>query len=123
MVTPHSVLIVDDEPLIRWSLRAHLEQAGYVVVDAETGRQALDRAGDEIGLALVDLRLPDTDGLRLILEIKRKLPGCRIILMTAYGSPEVAQEARESGVYDVLDKPFDLKHLTATVAAALDSPA
>ena len=119
----HSVLIVDDEPLIRWSLRAHLEQAGYAVIDAETGRQALDRVGEQIALALVDLRLPDTDGLQLILEIKRKLPNCRIILMTAYGSPEVAQEARESGAYEVLDKPFDLKHLTATVAAALDSPA
>jgi len=123
VLASHWVLIVDDEPLIRWSLRAHLEQAGYAVVDAETGRQALDRVGEQIGLALVDLRLPDTDGLQLILEIKRMLPDCRIILMTAYGSPEVAKEARKSGAYEVLDKPFDLKHLTATVAAALDSPA
>jgi len=120
LISP-SVLIVDDEPLIRWSLKAHLERAGFVVVDAETGEEALARFGEAIGLALVDLRLPDTDGLRLLCELKRRKPDVRIILMTAYGTPEVTREALDSGAYGVLAKPFDLGTLTATVEAALCS--
>jgi two-component system response regulator AtoC len=118
-LTAPSVLIVDDEPLIRWSVRTHLEQAGFEVVDAETGQQALDRFGETIGLALVDLRLPDTDGLRLLGEMKRRKPKCRIIIMTAYGTPEMTREAMSSGAYRVLDKPFDLDALTETIEAAL----
>lgn len=120
MASP-AVLIVDDEPLIRWSLRAHLQHAGFRVVDAETGRQALDRFDQEVGLALVDLRLPDTDGLTLIGELKRRRPTCRVILMTAFGTPDVAREALETGVLEVIDKPFDLDRLTATVGAALET--
>jgi DNA-binding NtrC family response regulator len=118
-LTAPSVLVVDDEPLIRWSVRTHLEQAGFKVVDAETGRQALDRFGETIGLALVDLRLPDTDGLQLLGEMKRRKPTCRIILMTAYGTPETTREAMKSGAYRVLDKPFDLDALTETIETAL----
>lgn len=120
-MTPPSVLVVDDEPLIRWSVRTHLEKAGFAVVDAGTGRQALDRLGKQIGLALIDLRLPDTDGLKLLGEMKRRLPDCRVILMTAYGTPEVMRKALDSGAYEVLDKPFDLAALTATISAALRS--
>jgi DNA-binding NtrC family response regulator len=113
------VLIVDDEPLIRWSLRAHLEQAGFAVLDAETGSQALDKFGERIALALVDLRLPDTDGLQLISEFKRRQPECSVILMTAYGTPEVAREALDSGACQVMYKPFDLEKLTTTIEALL----
>jgi DNA-binding NtrC family response regulator len=116
-----SVLVVDDEPLIRWSVRTHLEQAGFAVVDAATGEQALDRFGNTIGLALVDLRLPDTNGLQLLGEMKRRQPGCHVILMTAYGTPEVTREAIDSGAFQVLDKPFNLETLTATIEAALCS--
>lgn len=118
-MTSPSVLIVDDEPLIRWSLRTHLEKAGFEVVDAESGQQALDRFGETIGLALVDLRLPDTNGLQLLGEMKRRKPKCRIILMTAYGTPEVTREALDSGAYQVLDKPFNLESLTETIETAL----
>jgi DNA-binding NtrC family response regulator len=122
-LTSSSVLIVDDEPLIRWSLKTHLEQAGFDVVDAESGRQALDRFGDAIGLALVDLRLPDTNGLQLLGELKRRKPKCRIILMTAYGTPEVTREALDSGAYQVLDKPFNLERLTGRSVAGSPSKA
>jgi len=116
---PAVVLVVDDEPLIRWSVKTHLEQAGFEVVDADSGRQALDRLGSKVSLALIDLRLPDTDGLQLLAEIKRRNPTCAVILMTAFGSPEVAREALDCGAYRVLDKPFDLEKLTATISAAM----
>ena len=83
----HSVMIVDDEPLIRWSVRTRLEKTGFTVIEAESGRQALDRLSDDVGLALVDLRLPDTDGLTLIGRLKSRLPGCRVILVTASALP------------------------------------
>jgi DNA-binding NtrC family response regulator len=118
---PASVLIVDDEPLIRWSVRTHLERAGYDVVDAASGSQALARFGKAVALALVDFRLPDTDGLELLGELKRRRPLCPVILMTANGTPELAREALDSGAFRVVDKPFDLERLTAVIRAALGS--
>jgi len=116
-----SVLIVDDEPLIRWSVKTHLERAGYDVVDAENGGEALARFGSAVGLALVDFRLPDTDGLELLGELKRRRPMCPVILMTANGTPELARVALESGAFGVVDKPFDLERLTAIIRTALSS--
>jgi DNA-binding NtrC family response regulator len=112
-------MIVDDEALIRWSVRTHLEEMGFAVIEAESGRQALDRLNDDVSLALVDLRLPDTDGLTLIGRLKSRYPGCRVILMTASASPEVNREAREVGAVRVVDKPFDLQALTATIRTTL----
>jgi DNA-binding NtrC family response regulator len=116
-----SVLIVDDEPLIRWSVRTHLERAGFDVVDVETGQEALECFGEKTRLALVDFRLPDTDGLHLLGEMKRRRPRCPVILVTAYGTPELTREALDSGAYRVVDKPFDLESLTAIIEAALGS--
>ena len=118
----HSVMIVDDEPLIRWSVRTRLEKTGFTVIEAESGRQALDRLSDEVGLALVDLRLPDTDGLTLIGRLKSRLPGCRVILVTASASPEVNRKAQQAGAFRVVDKPFDLEVLTSTIETALSTP-
>ena len=116
---PSSILVVDDEQLIRWSLRTHLEHSGYRVDVAETGSEALDHFGDDVGLVLLDLKLPDTNGLTLLKEMKRKHPGCQVILMTAYGTPEVASEALRCGAYQVFDKPFDLDEMARTVKEAL----
>jgi len=112
------VLVVDDEQLIRWSIRTHLARAGYRVEIAETGKQALERFGDDVGIVVLDVRLPDTDGLSVLSEIKRKREGCRVIVMTAYGNPELASEAIHRGAYCVLNKPFDLDVLSEMVGEA-----
>lgn len=118
-MTPSSILVVDDEQLIRWSIRTHLEHSGYQVDVAESGSEALEHFGDEVGLVLLDLKLPDTDGLALLKKMKHKRPSCHVILMTAYGSPEVASEALSCGAYQVLNKPFGLDEMARTVKEAL----
>jgi DNA-binding NtrC family response regulator len=114
-----TVLVVDDEQLIRWSLRKHLERAGYRVADAECGGQALERLDEDTDLVLLDLRLPDSDDLSLLQEIKHRCPRCQVILMTAYGSPELAREALDHGACRVVDKPFDLDEMSRAVGEAL----
>ncbi len=120
-MTRRRILIVDDEELVRWSLRARLEHDGYVVVEAETAGQAPARWREGVDLVLLDLRLPDGDGLSLLKDLKHERPGCPAILMTAYGTPEVVRQARARGAHEVLGKPFDLDRMTALVAEALGS--
>lgn len=119
---PVRVLIVDDEALIRWSLSERLSGAGYTVYEAGDGAAALRFFRDEaapIDLVVLDLKLPDTDGVTLLKQIRRVCPACRVILMTAFGTPDALAEARSQGVYDVLPKPFNLDKMLNTVEQAL----
>ena len=120
---PARILVVDDETLIRWALNQRLSSAGYHVDEAKDGASALAyfRAGEPpIDLVLLDLKLPDVDGVTLLKMIKRRSPLCRVILMTAFGTAETLQEARNSGVEDVLAKPFDLELAVKAVERAWD---
>lgn len=116
-----SVLIVDDEALIRWSVAESLEAAGYAVVEAATAADALRvlQEGDgSIGVAVLDLKLPDSSDLSLLRRFRSSVPECRVILMTAHGTPEVLDEALRSGAFAVLTKPFDLTQLVTLVGRA-----
>lgn len=116
------VLVVDDEALIRWSLNERLSSAGYEVQEAGDGASTLKyfREGEpSIDIVVLDLKLPDTDGLDLLKQIKRLCPTCRVIVMTAFGTPEKIVDARKSGAYDVLAKPFNLDKMLQTVERAL----
>ena len=89
MVTP-TILIVDDEQLIRWSLSERLQQEGYRTVEAATAAEARAALRDPVDLVLLDYRLPDGDGLTLLKEIKQADPDTLVILLTAYASVETA---------------------------------
>jgi len=117
--TPTSVLVVDDEKLIRWSLRERLEQAGYQVVVAGSGQETLELLDDRVAIVLLDVRLPDVDGLELCDRIRLRQPRCRVILMTAEWTPELVDQAIGHGAYDVLQKPFNLDDMARAVATAL----
>ena len=113
-----AVLIVDDEALIRWSVAESLEAAGYQVLEAATAREALAWVQDRsaaISTVILDLKLPDSSDLSLLRRVRQIRPACRIILMTAYGTPEMLEEALESGATDVLCKPFDMSRIVAAV--------
>jgi two-component system, NtrC family, response regulator AtoC len=115
------VLVVDDEFLIRWSIAETLESAGHEVLQAETGRDALRMLTDStlsIDAVVLDYRLPDSNDLTLLAQMRQLAPERPVILMSAFGSREIAQGARSLGAYDVLTKPFDLQHLHALIRQA-----
>lgn len=120
-LTVAHVLVVDDEPLIRWALAETLSQCGHVVTEAGDGKEALrvvTGAANSPDVVLLDYRLPDSNDLSLFAAIKRELPEIPIILMTAYGSPEITSGALALGAYCVVSKPFEVQDLVTLVQEA-----
>jgi DNA-binding NtrC family response regulator len=114
------ILIVDDEALIRWSLRERLQAAGLQVIEAADGADALDQIShDGICAALLDLRLPDISGLDVLKAFRVHHPDCPVWIMTAYGTPAVEELAERLGVRGFLNKPFDLDELVEVVVSAM----
>jgi DNA-binding NtrC family response regulator len=116
-----TILVVDDEALIRWSLRERLQSEGYEVREAETGRAALDAVPDGVDLVLLDYRLPDMDGVSVLRTIKELDQDTLVILLTAYATVETAVEAMKLGAYHFANKPFNLDDVAATVERALET--
>jgi DNA-binding NtrC family response regulator len=117
--SPRRVLVVDDEPLIRWSLAESLIDAGSSVVEAENGRAALRSLSEAApDVIVLDYRLPDSNDLNLLASIRRLAPHSPVILMTAFGTPEVVRGALELGVFCVLSKPFEVAELVSLVGQA-----
>jgi len=114
------VLVVDDERLLRWSVAETLTARGYDIVEAGDARSAMQEFGDgdRTDLVLLDLRLPDVSDLRLLVRIRQKGPQVPVILMTAFPTREIVEEADALGA-TVLIKPFDLDALVAGVERAL----
>lgn len=118
---PRRVLVVDDEPLMRWSIAETLKAHGDTVLEADNGAAALramQTSSPAVDAVVLDYWLPDTTNLSLLSEIRRIAPTTPVILMTAFGTPEVTEGALRLGAYDVMDKPFELTHLEAMVSRA-----
>ena len=118
------VLVVDDEWLIRWSLREALEAQGHIVdeaADAAAALTALAAAGARPDAVVLDYRLPDSHDLSLLSAIRRGAPATRVIMMTAYGTDEMIRGALDLGAYRVVSKPFEVDQMADLVAAALAS--
>ena len=118
---PATILVVDDEPLIRWTLVERLGQDGHTVVEAETARAALARFGPDIDLVLLDYKLPDSDGLQVLKTMKARDADVPVILLTAFSSIETAVEAMKQGAYHYANKPFNLEELALVVQTALET--
>lgn len=116
-----TILIVDDEPLIRWSVRQALEQAGHTVVEAENvAAAAAAVAKQDLHLALVDLKLPDGTGIDVMKRILETQQGVAVIIITAFSSVETAVEAMKLGAYDYLCKPFNIDEVVMTTSRAIE---
>jgi two-component system, NtrC family, response regulator AtoC len=116
-----TILVVDDEALIRWSLGERLKTEGYDVLEAGTGHEALEKLAEGVDLVLLDYRLPDTDGVTILRKIKELDQDILVILLTAYASVETAVEAMKLGAYHFANKPFNLDDVAATVDRALET--
>jgi two-component system response regulator AtoC len=116
-----TILVVDDEPLIRWSLTERLKADGYDVLEAGTGAAALEKLPEGVDLVLLDYRLPDTDGVTILRKVKEFDQDILVILLTAYASVDTAVEAMKLGAYHFANKPFNLDEVVSTVERALET--
>lgn len=120
-----SVLIVDDEEAIRRLIRETLEQAGYHVHEASDGKEGLARYRQSpADLVIMDILMPDQDGLESILTLRREFPKARIVAITGgsdmIGILNFLDVARMLGARRTLQKPFEMKQLLDTVQAEID---
>jgi len=116
-----SILVVDDEAEIREGLQALLSSEGYGVTCAETGDAGIAKLEEQpFDLILLDVSLPDRNGLELLREIRRRDPYLSVVLITAYGSIDMARAAFKSGAQDYITKPWSNDELLAQVAQAVE---
>lgn len=111
-----NVLIVDDDPATRRLYKFLLANGGYSVLEAEDGIEALDQlAHNRCDLVITDMHMPRMDGMELISAIRRDYANIYVILITAYGTPDIEKQAIRIGANDYLAKPFDFEELERRV--------
>jgi len=117
-----AILVVDDESEIREGLELLLTGEGYGVSSAETGESGLGKLEERpFDLMLLDVSLPDRNGLDLLKEVRRRDPDLPVVLITAYGSIDMARAAFKGGALDYITKPWSNDELLAQVAQAVES--
>ena len=118
--TMKPILIVEDEAIMRESLRDWLTEGGYQVETAEDGEEALKTIAErDFDIVILDLRLPGKDGIEVLREAKEKRPKLKGVIITAYPSVGTAVEAMKEGAIDYLPKPFDLNDLEKLIRETL----
>src|SRR5689334_8243759 len=116
------ILVVDDERLVRWSLRQKCEEWGYQILEAEAGEPALKMAQHESpDLVLLDVRLPDIGGLEVLDQLKKNGDARAVIMITADPQLDDVKAALKLGAYDFVGKPIDFDELNVTVKNALET--
>src|SRR5262245_45435718 len=118
---PH-ILIVEDEPSMSWALAEGLSEDGFTIDTFRTAEEAfswLERSRSD--LVISDLRLPGMSGLDLARKLQRGRHAQPVIIVTAYGTPEVLRDLRRAGVSDCFPKPFPIDMLRRSVRRALDA--
>ena len=120
-MSARQLLVVDDEPLIRWSLAERLRGDGYAVIEAGSAADAIACADHGVDLVLLDYKLPDDDGLSVLRRVRDIDPDTLVIMLTAHTSVETVVEAMRAGAFDYATKPFDLDDVAMRVARAMET--
>ena len=116
------ILIVDDERLVRWSLRQKCEEWGYTVIEAESGEPGLKLAQRESpDLVLLDVRMPDLSGIEVLDQLKKNGDARAVIMITADPQLDDVKAALKLGAYDFVGKPIDFDELHITIKNALEA--
>ena len=108
------VLIIDDEETLTWSMAKSLskDKEKYEVMIANSGREAITLLKkNKVDLVISDIRMPDINGLDLLVKIKKEFPQTKVIIMTAYGSSDVQKEANQRGSLFYIEKPFEISDI------------
>jgi DNA-binding NtrC family response regulator len=122
MGTADTILLVEDEKLIRLSLRQILERQGYLVLEAETGAEGIEIVRESApDLVLLDYRLPDINGIEVLRQIRELAPEIGVVFLTAYSGIDSVVEAIKLGAYDYLNKPVNQDDLLASITKALET--
>ena len=116
---PHTVLVVDDEPPIRKLLRMGLATEGYKVLEAPNGKSALELAAQHPDVIILDLGLPDLQGLDLLRVLRAQNERAAIVVLSSRGDESGKVEALDNGADDYVTKPFGMNELLARMRAAL----
>jgi DNA-binding NtrC family response regulator len=116
---PDRILVADDDAGTRRLLEFHLKEAGFLVVQAADGREALDRMAPDVALALLDLRMPKVSGMDCLRELRRKFPEAPVIITSEFGDVSDAVEAVKLGAVTFLAKPVEPEKLLEQIRAAL----
>ena len=115
------ILIVDDEPLIRWSLSARLPSEGIGSSRPKPRPRPSSAPATASTWSFSDYRLPDADGLEVLKRVKQTSPDTLVIMLTAHSSIEIAVEAMKHGAYHFASKPFDVEEVALLVEKALET--
>jgi len=115
----HKILVIDDEPPIRKLLRMGLASQGYDVLDAPSGKAALELLADRPDLVILDLGLPDVDGLELLRTLRQRQESLPIVVLSSRGDEAGKVAALDLGADDYVTKPFGMDELFARIRAAL----
>jgi DNA-binding NtrC family response regulator len=121
MMISKPILIVDDEKNIRLTLSRALETLGVEVDSAQDGEEALAKLKEkEFGLILLDLHMPGVDGMEVLRQVREIRPDIRVVIITAYGTVELAVEAMKLGAVDFVQKPFVPEEIRKMVIRVID---
>jgi DNA-binding NtrC family response regulator len=118
---PRSILVVDDDESLRRITQLQLEEAGYRVLTASNGNEALELIEEETPpLVITDLKMPGMSGLDLLTKVRQSYPQISVLMITAFGTVQTAVEAMKAGAYDYITKPIDYEELVLVVNRAME---
>jgi DNA-binding NtrC family response regulator len=120
MMTHKSLLVIDDEKLVRWAIQKYMEKEDFRVVSASDGAEAIEKIQEErFDVIITDFMMPEFNGMEVARKAKQIHPDTKVIMITAYGTVLDKEEAKKAGISMFLDKPFQLHEVKNAVSSLL----